>query len=116
MDNQTNNQPQATPEKIAQAKDLLSRAGLTSPATRLMSETIIASKSDAAITELITGLNEMISEKEAAYQEFKTKMATMAKEMLPASPTMAAPVQASATLPPAAPVVDITPPGSTPTL
>ena len=77
------NEPQATPEKIAQAKDLLSRAGLTSPATRLMCDTVIASKDDSAITELITGLNVMIAEKETAYQEFKTKMATMAKGMLP---------------------------------
>lgn len=99
-----------------QATELLTRAGLTSPATRLMSETVIASKDDSAITELIAGLNAMIAEKEAAYQEFKTKMASIAKEMLPASPAMAAPVQASATLPPAAPVVDITPPGTTPTL
>ena len=84
MDNQnTSQEPQAAPEKIAQAADLLSRAGVSSPATRLMAETVIASKSDSAITELITSLTEMIAEKELAYKEFKTKMVEIAKELLP---------------------------------
>ena len=85
MDNTTNTQePLATAEKLAQATDLLARAGLSSPATRLMCETVIATKVDSSVTELITYLQELIAEKETAYNEFKAKMAEIAKEMLPA--------------------------------
>lgn len=97
-----------------QATELLAKAGISSPTTRLMCETVINSNNESAVTELIAGLNEMIAEKEAAYQEFKTKMAQMAKEMLPSpAPTTN---YLAPTTPPKEPMVDITPPGTTPTL
>lgn len=79
-----NNQtvPQAAPEKITQAQDLLQRANLISPASRLMCETVINSKSGPAIDEMILYLQQLIAEKEQAYQEFKVKMAESAKILL----------------------------------
>ena len=78
MDNQT---PQASEDKIKEAQQLLALAGFTEPSNHLIAESIILSKSDSAITDLILTLKEMISEKEAAYQEYKVKIAEIAKEM-----------------------------------
>jgi len=83
MDNQT---PIASEEKINEAKKLLSQAGFENPANRLSCEAIIQSKSELAITELISTLQELLSEKEIVYQEYKQKIASIAKEMLPLKP------------------------------
>lgn len=83
MDNQT---PVVSEEKINEAKRLLSQAAFENPANRLSCEAIIQSKSEAAIAELISTLQELLSEKEAAYQEYKQKIAEIAKEMLPPKP------------------------------
>jgi hypothetical protein len=79
MDNQN---IQATPEKIAQAQDLLQKASLVSPATRLMCEAIIESKSILVIDELILHFQQLIAEKESAYQEFKHKISEVSKDLL----------------------------------
>lgn len=75
------NTPQATPQDIEKAKLLLTQAGLSSPGIRLMAESVIASKSQSAVNQLIQMLEGLIREKEAAYTEYKTQIGETAKNL-----------------------------------
>lgn len=65
-----NNPTKATPEKLEQVQKLLVIAGLP-PENRMECEGVIALGLDVQITTLISSLEKLISEKEAAYIEYK---------------------------------------------
>ncbi|MBL7036950.1 hypothetical protein ISR94_03930 [Candidatus Microgenomates bacterium] len=73
---------QASAEKIERAEMLLLKAGLVSPMMRFMCESIIKSKSEPSIDELITHLQQLVAEKEVAYQEFKVKLSAASKKLI----------------------------------
>lgn len=99
MDNQTNQTTPASEQLITEAKQLLQQVDFSDPANRLVSETIILSKSETAITELMSTLRELLSDREMAYQEYKSKIANIAKEMLPAPTTPPATITTSSSTP-----------------
>lgn len=79
MDNQI--KPVLT-EKIERVERLLLKANLISPMMRFMCEAIIKSKSELAIDELDTHLQQLVAEKEVAYREFKTKLSAASKKIV----------------------------------
>ncbi len=81
MDSQ--NSPQATPQDLDKARLLLSQAGLYSPGIRLMAESVIASKFQSAVSQLIQMLEDLVREKEAAYADYKTQIGETAKDLDP---------------------------------
>jgi len=72
--------PQASNEEIQAAKDLLQNSGLSSPHTRFLCETLIASKSQQAIDKVNELLKAYIQKKEAAYKKYKQQVGSGFKQ------------------------------------
>lgn len=78
-----NNKVLSLDEKITKARDLLERASLDSPAAMLMVETVIASRTEDKIDEVIVILEKRVKELHDAYAAFKGEMTEIVKQTLP---------------------------------
>ncbi|MBI2326587.1 hypothetical protein HYU91_04355 [Candidatus Collierbacteria bacterium] len=78
-----NNKVLSLDEKISKARDLLERAALESPAAMLMVETVLASKAEDKIDEVLVILEKRVKELRDAYAGFKGEIAEIVKQTLP---------------------------------
>ncbi|MCX6726637.1 MAG: hypothetical protein NTY75_02350 [Candidatus Shapirobacteria bacterium] len=80
----TDNITKASPEQLEQAQKLLVIAGLP-PEVRLECEGILTLELEPSVLELIKNLEKLISEKEAAYLEYKNTIKEALNDLQPKS-------------------------------